>query len=149
MKQTEIMEYTGIQKRVDGMGRIVIPKKMRLHLTAETDELEIHTEREWLYLCPHMQKAEGLCILRKFDVLGRISLPKEIRRTYHLEYETQLELYTKDNQIWMKKYQERCIFCNASLVGMTIYRGKPICKDCMIDLRKDFQQDKRETEWRK
>lgn len=149
MEQTEIMEYTGIRKRVDGMGRIVIPKQMRLFLTTETAELEIHTKQEWLYLCPHLQETEDLCVLRKFDALGRISLPKEIRKTYHLEYETQLELYVKENQIWMKKYQERCIFCNATLVGMTVYRGKPICRDCMIDLRKEFQRDKRELEWQK
>jgi len=48
-------------------------------------------------------KATG--IVRRIDDLGRIVIPKEIRRTMHLHEGAALEIYTeKDEQILLKKY---------------------------------------------
>lgn len=48
-------------------------------------------------------KATG--VVRKIDVLGRIVIPKEIRRTLKIKEGTPLEIYTGDgNELVLKKY---------------------------------------------
>lgn len=56
------MKATGMVRRIDELGRIVIPKEIRrtLHIR-ETDPLEIYTDRE------------GQVILRKYSPMGEIS----------------------------------------------------------------------------
>ena len=48
-------------------------------------------------------KATG--IVRRIDDLGRIVIPKEIRRTLHIRESDPLEIYTdKEGQVILKKY---------------------------------------------
>ena len=48
-------------------------------------------------------KATG--IVRRIDDLGRIVIPKEIRRTLHIRESDPLEIYTdRDGQVILKKY---------------------------------------------
>ena len=44
-------------------------------------------------------------IVRKIDELGRIVLPKELRRTLDIEEKDPLEIFIEDNTIILKKYQ--------------------------------------------
>lgn len=48
-------------------------------------------------------KATG--IIRRIDVLGRIVIPKEIRRTYGISDGTPIEIFTTSDGIMLKKYQ--------------------------------------------
>lgn len=56
------MKATGVVRRIDELGRIVIPKEIRrtLHIR-ETDPLEIYTDRE------------GQVILKKYSPIGEIT----------------------------------------------------------------------------
>ena len=47
-------------------------------------------------------KATGM--VRRMDELGRVVIPKEIRRTMHLHEGEELEIYAKDEGLFMKKY---------------------------------------------
>ncbi len=47
-------------------------------------------------------KATG--IIRRVDDLGRIFLPKEIRKTIGISEGTPLELFVEDGQVILKKY---------------------------------------------
>ena len=48
-------------------------------------------------------KATG--IVRRIDDLGRIVIPKEIRRTLHIRESDPLEIFTdKEGQVILKKY---------------------------------------------
>jgi len=47
-------------------------------------------------------KATG--IVRKIDELGRVVIPKEIRRTMRINNGDPLEIYTNDNQVIFQKY---------------------------------------------
>ena len=50
-----------------------------------------------------MMKATG--IVRRIDDLGRIVIPKEIRRTLHIRESDPLEIFTdREGQIILKKY---------------------------------------------
>ena len=50
-------------------------------------------------------------IVRKVDQLGRIVLPKELRRTYKLDVGDEIEIFTEENMVVLKKYEPACIFC--------------------------------------
>lgn len=79
-----------------------------------------------------MVKATG--ITRKIDDLGRIVLPKELRKTLGIEPGTPIEIYTEDESIVLKKYEEKCIICG-SAQDVIEYKGKKACRKCIEDLK--------------
>ncbi|EHN17108.1 AbrB/MazE/SpoVT family DNA-binding domain-containing protein [Clostridium sporogenes] len=74
-------------------------------------------------------------IIRKVDELGRIVIPKELRRTLNIEEGDGLEIYTEGEQIILKKYAPACIFCGEAKEVIN-YKGKNICKSCLKELKK-------------
>lgn len=78
-------------------------------------------------------KATG--IVRQVDDLGRIVIPKELRRTFDIAERDNLEIFTEGEQIILKKYQPACIFCGEA-EDVVDYKGKKICKHCLEELRK-------------
>ena len=81
-------------------------------------------------------KATG--IVRKVDELGRIVIPKELRRTLDINEKDALEIYTEDEQIILKKYEPQvtgCIFCGRSK-NTVKWQGKEVCKVCIKALNK-------------
>ena len=74
-------------------------------------------------------------IVRKVDDLGRIVLPKELRKVLNIEERDPLEIFMDGNYIMLQKYEPSCIFCgNAEKVSS--YKGKNICQACLSDLKK-------------
>jgi transcriptional pleiotropic regulator of transition state genes len=78
-------------------------------------------------------KATG--IVRKVDELGRIVLPIELRRTLDIEERDSLEIYLDGEKIVLQKYEQACLFCGATR-GLSVYRGKNICHECIRNLNK-------------
>ncbi|SHE61700.1 AbrB/MazE/SpoVT family DNA-binding domain-containing protein [Clostridium fallax] len=74
-------------------------------------------------------------IVRKVDELGRIVIPKELRRTLNIEEKDSLEIYVDGEQIILKKYEPSCIFCGDAR-DVINYKGKNICRKCLKELRK-------------
>lgn len=77
-------------------------------------------------------KATGM--VRQLDKLGRIVLPKELRRVFDIANEDYLEIYVEDNKIVLKKYEPTCIFCKNSR-DIIEYQDKNICKECLNKLK--------------
>ena len=75
-------------------------------------------------------KATG--IVRQLDKLGRIVLPKELRKVFEVENEDSLEIYVEDDKIILKKYAPTCVFCNSK--DVVEYKGKHICKECFKEI---------------
>ena len=73
-------------------------------------------------------------IKRKIDELGRIVLPKELRKTLGIEPGTPIEIYTEDDMIILKKFENRCVLCG-STEGVADVKGKKVCKDCIDELK--------------
>ncbi|MGA9290681.1 MAG: AbrB/MazE/SpoVT family DNA-binding domain-containing protein [Anaerobacillus sp.] len=44
-------------------------------------------------------------VVRKIDELGRIVIPKELRRTLDIQVKDPIEIFTSDNKIVLQKYQ--------------------------------------------
>ena len=96
------MKATGIVRRVDDLGRIVIPKEIRRTLKIrEGDPLEIYTSvpssaASDVYKRQRYMKATG--IVRRVDDLGRIVIPKEIRRTLKIRAVSYTHLRAHETQ---------------------------------------------------
>ena len=77
---------------------------------------------------------KSLGIVRRIDHVGRIVLPKELRRLFDLEdNKDSLEIFVEDDKIILKKYEPACVFCN-SADNVIDYMGKKVCKDCIDKL---------------
>lgn len=68
-------------------------------------------------------------IVRKVDELGRIVIPKELRRKFGIDSKDGLEIYVEEDKIILKKYEPSCIFCQNS-DNIFEYQGKNICPEC-------------------
>lgn len=72
-------------------------------------------------------------IVRQIDALGRIVIPKELRRTLDISEGDSLELFMEDGMIVMRKYQPACIVCG-SAKNVATYKGHNFCPDCIKDM---------------
>ena len=72
-------------------------------------------------------------IIRKVDELGRIVLPIELRRTLDIAERDELEIFMENDRIVLQKFEPACIFCGSSR-NLTVYRGKNICQNCIINI---------------
>ncbi len=72
-------------------------------------------------------KATG--IVRRIDDLGRIVLPKELRRQLDMDDHAEVEIYTEEDCVILKKHAPTCIFCGAG-EALLEYRGHNVCQSC-------------------
>ena len=72
--------------------------------------------------------------VRKFDELGRIVIPKEIRRKFDIDnpYDS-VEFFSEDDKIIIKKYSPSCVFCG-DVDGVVELSKKKVCKKCIEKL---------------
>lgn len=76
-------------------------------------------------------KATG--IVRKIDDLGRVVIPKELRKTFDIAEGDPLEIFTDENGIIFQKYDRlrKCIFCKEDDTTQLIeHEGVAICRIC-------------------
>ena len=131
------MKSTGIVRKVDQLGRIVIPKELRrtLHICEAKDLLEIYIEDKMIVLKMFDENAENSGIVRGVDRLGRIVLPIELRRKLDIvEERDALEIYIEEDAIMLRKYQPDCVFCGDAR-NIIIFKGKNVCQHCLGELR--------------
>lgn len=74
-------------------------------------------------------------IIRQTDELGRIVIPKALKKKLGIIPKDSMEIYTENSCIILKKYESRCIFCNNSN-KLTEYKEKLICQKCLKELNK-------------
>ena len=79
-------------------------------------------------------KATGM--VKQIDELGRIVIPKEIKRSMGIEPRDHLEIFVDGDNIILRRYNPGCIFCGNTL-GISIYKDKLICSDCKKELTKE------------
>ena len=73
-------------------------------------------------------------ITRCVDELGRIVIPKEIRKKLDITPETPLEIHLEGNTITMQKDVSVCVFCGAESADIE-FKGKRICPECRSELK--------------
>lgn len=77
-------------------------------------------------------KATG--IVRKVDELGRVVLPIELRRELDLDIRDALNIDVNGNEIILRKYVPRCVFCKGEK-EVSQKMGKLVCRKCIEGLR--------------
>jgi transcriptional pleiotropic regulator of transition state genes len=74
-------------------------------------------------------------VIRRVDELGRIVVPKEIRKKLGIGTDDPVEIYVDGEQIILKRYNECCIFCgNAQEIDS--FMERPVCKTCIETLKR-------------
>jgi len=68
-------------------------------------------------------------IVRKIDDLGRVVIPKEIRRTMDLPEGTPMEIFTDGDMIILRKYVSGCVVCGHTEIVVTLDNVK-LCAMC-------------------
>lgn len=77
-------------------------------------------------------KATG--IVRKIDGLGRVVIPKELRRVLKINDGDGIEIFVDGESMILKKYEPACVFCG-NAINVTVHKGKKICFDCKNSLK--------------
>ena len=74
--------------------------------------------------------------IRKVDDLGRIVIPKEIRKNLKISENDSLEIFSDSSFITMKKPSTSCVICGSNKSLIT-FKDKPICKKCINEISKN------------
>ncbi|WP_088066786.1 AbrB/MazE/SpoVT family DNA-binding domain-containing protein [Gottfriedia luciferensis] len=99
------MKSTGIIRKSDDLGRIVLPKELRNTMNLESNApFEIHIEEGMIILTKY-DEASGIGgFVRRLDDLGRIVLPKELRKRLNLNISESFEVFVDNQRIILKQY---------------------------------------------
>ena len=74
-------------------------------------------------------------IVRNVDELGRIVIPKEMRRQMGITSSDPVEIFVEGDRIILEKYRPCCHFCS-SQDEIVEFKGKMICKACIKELNR-------------
>ena len=71
---------------------------------------------------------------RKLDELGRVVIPKEIRKNLTIPEGTPLIISVEGNKIILEKSQGTCAICGTS-ENVVDVNGKPVCRKCINEIK--------------
>ena len=80
-----------------------------------------------------LRQMKSTGIVRNIDELGRVVVPKELRKKLGIANTDPVEIYVEDDKIILKKYISVCHFCGGS-DGLIEYKGKNVCHSCIEEL---------------
>jgi transcriptional pleiotropic regulator of transition state genes len=73
--------------------------------------------------------------VRKLDSLGRIVLPKSLRKELSISEGDDIEMYVDDDgNVVLDKYVPRCVFCDMARSDVINFKGKVICSECLNNM---------------
>ena len=74
-------------------------------------------------------------IIRRVDELGRIVIPKEMRRELDIDQKDPIEISIEGSKIVLRKYENKCVFCGAVKPAIR-YNEKLLCSKCLKAINK-------------
>ena len=77
-------------------------------------------------------KATG--IVRKADELGRVVIPKELRKTMNIDIGASLGIFQENDMIIFKKYSPGCCLCD-NVDHVFMFRKKLLCNKCVEQIK--------------
>ena len=84
-------------------------------------------------------------IVRKIDELGRIVVPKEMRKSLSIENGDEVEILFTEDGILVKKYIPYCVLCSGK-DDLQPVEGKYICRDCRAKIGSLLEKEEKEEE---
>ena len=129
------MIATGLTRRIDKLGRIMVPKAIRSEYgISEHTPVEIFTKGEFIVIKKYAIYDGDIQSRYHTDNVGRIVLPKAIRKQFGLaECDDYVEIFTEETSILLKKYERSCVICGKA-DGLIQIQGKKICKACVDEI---------------
>jgi transcriptional pleiotropic regulator of transition state genes len=76
---------------------------------------------------------KAMRMVKAIDELGRLVLPKPVRKAYGLDINTYVEIFADGRDIIIRKYEPSCVFCDET-DGVAVFKGKHVCKKCVAEL---------------
>jgi len=134
-------------KRIDELGRIVLPKELCRKLGfSELTTLEIVISNDTIILEKHtnsvddeeLYNKEDISVCETIDTLNRITLPRNIRETLHINLNETLAISDELGKISIKKKNpsKMCSFCKC----ITTHASISICENCLNELLLIFRK---------
>ena len=73
-------------------------------------------------------------VVRKVDQLGRIVLPKSLRKRYQMNEGDPVEILVQGDHIILERYKPKCVFCS-SQERVVEYNSRYICNTCLVEMQ--------------
>lgn len=133
------LKNTGIIRKIDELGRFVIPAILRGEFNIKSgDNIKMYLLDDFIIMKKFINKSkQDRKISMKVDELGRVVIPIEIRERLGLAMATPMEIYVEKENIILKKFEPCCVFCKKSK-KLIKYKNKPICTGCIRELKKQI-----------
>lgn len=74
-------------------------------------------------------------IVRRLDNLGRVVIPKEMRKLLNVEEKDFVRIIKQNNSIIIKKYSRSCMICGKEK-DIKEYKGICLCSKCIEQIGK-------------
>ena len=87
----------------------------------------------------------GPGIIRKLDDLGRVVIPKEIRRRHEISEGDFVTIIDSGSHVIVKKYRNGCVFCGSE-EDISEYKNLYVCRKCRKSLSKGVYEEKNKFE---
>jgi transcriptional pleiotropic regulator of transition state genes len=78
-----------------------------------------------------MMKPAG--VVRKVDQLGRIVLPKSLRKRYLMNEGDPVEIFVQGDHIILERYRPKCVFCG-SIADVHEFKERYLCGVCVKEM---------------
>ncbi|BBH21591.1 SpoVT/AbrB family regulatory protein [Paenibacillus baekrokdamisoli] len=72
-------------------------------------------------------------VVRKVDQLGRIVLPKSLRKRYQMNEGDPVEILVQGDHIILERYRPRCVFCG-SMEEVREFKDRSLCGVCITEM---------------
>ena len=72
-------------------------------------------------------------IVRRVDPLGRIVLPKSLRKMYKMNQGESVEILVEGDHLFLERFRPKCVFCSSVDIIFT-YKDRPICSVCIAEM---------------
>jgi len=83
------------------------------------------------------KKDLSLGIERAIDDLGRVVIPREMRRVLNIENNDKVNIKLFNNYIQIEKSKSLCCFCNSE-DNLENYNNSSVCKSCLNEIIEKF-----------
>lgn len=78
---------------------------------------------------------KSIGIVRNVDELGRLVVPKEMRKALDINCNDPVEITIEGDRIVIRKHLPCCIFCGNES-DIISFKGKKVCKTCLGEMAK-------------
>lgn len=127
------MKSTGNVRKLDMLGRIVIPKYIRNEMQLNYgSEVEVSFNGNYIKI---NKKRDSNIETRKIDVLGRIVIPSSIRKLLNIKEYDLVEILIDEDTLLLKTFQLKCLICleEEDLIN---FNGTKICSKCISEIKR-------------